>query len=395
VSVNGPSLVETVGRLDSTNLPDSVRAAITELVADVSTDRIVRVIEELRACAASERLEAIAAALGNHHQGELLAALLPGARFSGEVRTRCLLTHEADWYGSFWLGVAVDRPGVRAIVASEAGAHLLHELSVDLRAKIVELEVRHPAAHAVIRDLWFWGARSLSVGHPGDDTAQLILRCPAVEEYYGRSPTPDIVDALVTTVVHTVSLDGVTDETLAQLVRLPRLEVLGIEPWYADTKAQFTARGLAHLAQCPALRTLRAARSDLGDDALAAIATIAKLEKLFVGGNKITDAGGCSLAALTALRTIDLSENSIHDATAHVLAALPAIEEVDLADTFVGAAGVRAFGSAPTLRRLGLSFMCTDEVSEASSELRAGLLEWNDYQRGGSALWGTGGYSGP
>ena len=76
---------------------------------------------------------------------------------------------------------------------------------------------------------------------------------------------------------------GLSDDQLKQLARLTRLRTL----WLVDSKV--TGRGLAVLAEFPALRELHVRRDQLTDDGLRHLKQLSRLEKLTLWGLRFDD----------------------------------------------------------------------------------------------------------
>ncbi|HUY33449.1 MAG TPA: protein kinase [Pirellulales bacterium] len=124
-------------------------------------------------------------------------------------------------------------------------------------------------------------------------------------------------------------LDGtaVGDQGLARLVEiLPNLE------WLTLTQTPVTAAGLRRLKALPRLRLLYMGgpASLLGDDALAAVAELGRLEELEVTGPRVTDAGLAPLAELPYLRWLTLVEAQLTDAGLAHLEPLTNLEHLAL-----------------------------------------------------------------
>ena len=135
------------------------------------------------------------------------------------------------------------------------------------------------------------------------------------------------------------------------------------------------------------------------DDALAAVAGLTGLRRLYLNGTAITDAGLAHLRGLAALEVLELRETAVGDAGLHHLtglrrlsvlrlhgtrvsdagaarlARLPRLEELSLAGTAVGDRGLAASAGCPTLQVLWLNgSRATDGGVAALRAARPGLL---------------------
>ena len=99
-------------------------------------------------------------------------------------------------------------------------------------------------------------------------------------------------------------------EVLKEHKTLRRLEITSNPDGVSDGDGLITDDGLAHLAMLPRLEALRLWRvTGITDNGLASVAAMASLRHLNIGGCvKITDEGLSHLARLTELETLDMSE---------------------------------------------------------------------------------------
>jgi hypothetical protein len=131
---------------------------------------------------------------------------------------------------------------------------------------------------------------------------------------------------------------AVTRACFEPLARLPNLQQLyiaktGIKPDDLPLLERFPA--LTHVAVNP-LNGLR-------DEHLVPLARLPQLDALFLGGNPITDAGLDHLAPATGLSYIDLYGTEVTDAGLMKLAAFPKLAHVSVVKSRVTPVGVEAF----------------------------------------------------
>ena len=114
----------------------------------------------------------------------------------------------------------------------------------------------------------------------------------------------------------------VTDEVLERLSRLEQVEELDL----GNSRA-ITGAGLRHLARLPRLRSLLLSGTAVDDDAMAAIGTLPRLERLVLSWTRVTDAGAAHLAGCTTLRSVDLSGTATGDGAIRALASKPGLRD--------------------------------------------------------------------
>jgi hypothetical protein len=114
----------------------------------------------------------------------------------------------------------------------------------------------------------------------------------------------------------------VTDEVLERLSRLEQVEELDL----GNSRA-ITGAGLRHLARLPRLRSLLLGGTAVDDDAMAAIGTLPRLERLVLSWTRVTDAGAAHLAGCTTLRSVDLSGTATGDGAIRALAGKPGLRD--------------------------------------------------------------------
>lgn len=98
---------------------------------------------------------------------------------------------------------------------------------------------------------------------------------------------------------------------------------------------------------------IKSSTKGLSDETLARIGRLSKLEELTLRAQDITDSGLASLAGLQRLQSLDLAETPITDAGLEHLKTLKALKTLDLKGTKASARGVAELESAlPSLRVL-------------------------------------------
>lgn len=127
---------------------------------------------------------------------------------------------------------------------------------------------------------------------------------------------------------------AVTDEGLAVVARLPRLEWLDL----SFTKA--TDRTVERAMVAKGLRQLFLEETRVGNESLARIAGLRELEELDLSGTQVTDDGLRHLAGLKKLRQLFLTNCRITDAGLTNLKGLKLLENVDLQGTQVSPQGL-------------------------------------------------------
>jgi internalin A len=129
---------------------------------------------------------------------------------------------------------------------------------------------------------------------------------------------------------------------------------LALQRLYVSRTAIDDAGLAAALAKSPLLQVLSAEETSLTDAATPAIAALAELRALDLGGTGLTDAGGAQLAALTKLEIADLGRTRVGAKTVAALVTLP-LAELFLDGTIVGKQVKTLAPLAATLQRLDVS----------------------------------------
>lgn len=142
----------------------------------------------------------------------------------------------------------------------------------------------------------------------------------------------------------------VTDDDLAQLRRLPRLEQYGF------LSNRIHGPGLAHLAALPRLRQLMIRSESLTDGGLDALAGCKSLRRLTLYCPKLTAAGYAPLAKLTSLEELELCDLPLSDGVLAQLAGLRGLRKLNLdRTTGLTDAGLAHLGNLTSLEEIGFS----------------------------------------
>ena len=98
--------------------------------------------------------------------------------------------------------------------------------------------------------------------------------------------------------------------------------------------------------RCGASETSRSSRSDdagLGDDALAHLGPLVRLEHLALGGNRFTDAGMAHLKGLKSLEFLAIDRTRVTDAGLDELRGLTNLKEIWVPDPIVSDERIQRF----------------------------------------------------
>jgi Leucine-rich repeat (LRR) protein len=166
----------------------------------------------------------------------------------------------------------------------------------------------------------------------------------------GRIATTDVTIARIAklSALRTVVLSGTRADpaALAELGKLKDLERLYVDESHADASL------LAALQGRP-LRVLHIATSDIADDAMASLVSLAHLEELTIGDTRLTPTIAAKLAALPRLKTLAMVGLEITDAQLPMIATAKQLERLDLSSTDV--TDPKPLAALPNLTELGLS----------------------------------------
>jgi hypothetical protein len=370
------------------------------LIAAARAGDAAPVLAWLEARGLCSRFDDLVRILGHSYREAILELALPGVVFAGDVRVLSCHTSESGRARGAWakreqgdldIDLWFGWPGAIVTVFTAAGARALGRLAAADRARVVGLDlwvgsglekVEYGDVAGLAEGAWP-ALRRLSIHSAAAQSvaAELIGHSPELVELDpgGALSTAAIEKVAAAQMLRSLELYNPVEDELARLAALPRVSSLRIEVGKAR---RFSTHGLDHLARWPALRELRT--DAIGDQDVAALATVRGIERLLLLGSKVSDVGGPALARLDRLRELGLSHTRVGDATAAALAVAPALETLCLTDTRVGPAGILALARAPRLRRLGLSWDCGPDVSAAAKQAFApGTIFWSDYYNGG------------
>lgn len=151
--------------------------------------------------------------------------------------------------------------------------------------------------------------------------------------------------------LETLRISGpeVTDVGLNALAGLTALRQLDID----DVSA--TGAGLRHLAEFPELRHLSFSSKQANDAVIPNILRCAKLSRLSLTGNGITDRGVGLLRNMQQLRDIYLASPTITDAGMASLSGLRKLQRLTLVSNAITSAGVAHLKDLPDLKDLHLT----------------------------------------
>ena len=145
-------------------------------------------------------------------------------------------------------------------------------------------------------------------------------------------------------VVMVVENGGGSDEVLAQVGRLHRIEELNL-----GFSSPVTDDGLAHLENLAHVRFAALSfkgSPKLTDAGLAHLGRVRNIQELEVTGTSVSDAGMTHIGDLQNLRVLSLRRTSVSDAGLARLEGLKNLETIDLRETRVTDGGVRRLQEA-------------------------------------------------
>jgi Leucine-rich repeat (LRR) protein len=126
--------------------------------------------------------------------------------------------------------------------------------------------------------------------------------------------------------------------------------------------------GLAHLHGLTKLEHLAVSNSKITNAGLARLAGMKQLSTLNIGGNDITDEGAATLAAFLKLENLDLTHTSITDQGLERLLMLPELTQLSIGRTRITEAGVKSLGAKLQLTRLALQNLPVVDATLAALE---------------------------
>ena len=117
-----------------------------------------------------------------------------------------------------------------------------------------------------------------------------------------------------------------------------------------------TDENLAHLQELPKLQVLVLGNSRITDAGLVHLKGLLNLRELLLGDTQITDAGLVHLAGLTKLKILELNNTQITGAGLAALGELTQLEVLDVSYTQVGNSGLQHLVALRSLVRLGANY---------------------------------------
>ncbi len=166
-----------------------------------------------------------------------------------------------------------------------------------------------------------------------------------------------------------------TDSTLSILGELPNLDVLDL-----SSCSGFTALGFAPLGKLEKLRTLNLQRTTAGDEMVAALSSIPRIEGLRFGSPNLTDAGFEHLAKLYSLKYIYIETCLATDEGIRHLGRVNRLEQLDLGAPAMTGTGLGPLAELPSLadvrlRSPALTDIVFEQFARAKSVKKLRLLE--------------------
>jgi hypothetical protein len=160
-----------------------------------------------------------------------------------------------------------------------------------------------------------------------------------------------------------------SDQGLAHVGKLKELRRL----WLFDS-FDVTDVGVAHLAGCRNLELLYLNHSQVGDEGLRVLSRLPRLTELLLQGNRCTDLGLAHVGQMRQLKTLWLGDAAAHnpnitDAGLIHLATLPKLEELYLDNTAITNAGLVHLQGATALKTLSLRDTLVSDASALQKAL--------------------------
>lgn len=158
---------------------------------------------------------------------------------------------------------------------------------------------------------------------------------------------------------------SIGDDGIARLAALEKLE------WLNLFRTRITDESLKTLSRMKSLTHLPLGETRLSDRGLTHLAELPRLEYLGLRGNRITDKGIPSIARIGTLTGLHLGGTNITDMTLDSLSKLKKLEELWLFDTAITDAGLEKLARLKSLKRLHLQR--TSTTAAGIRDLRATL----------------------
>jgi internalin A len=125
-----------------------------------------------------------------------------------------------------------------------------------------------------------------------------------------------------------------------------------------------TDQGVAHLARLERLEVLGLQGTAITDAGLATVKLLRSLKMLILDGTSIGDAGISNLAAMPELRHLSLNDTAITDAAMSSIASCDKLELLSLANTAIGDPGVEML--ADNLREVQVLVLDETQITDGS-----------------------------
>jgi hypothetical protein len=169
----------------------------------------------------------------------------------------------------------------------------------------------------------------------------------------------------------------VGDEGLKSIARLRQLRCLNLSR--AVSERPITDAGLKFVASLPKLEKLYLEGTRVTDKGMATLSAIPNLRTLDIGKSRAPPAGLASLVACQTLSTLVLDSTSLDSSAGSALSRIKGLESLDLSRTNFGDAGVAAIRSLGALQTLKLGWTpVSDECISYLLELNALREVWLD-----------------
>lgn len=144
-----------------------------------------------------------------------------------------------------------------------------------------------------------------------------------------------------------LAVNKATEEGVEILVSAKQLVEI-----HLNVSKECSPAGGQRLSQLRSLRSLIARNCHLTDETIAGLSTLPKLEKL---DTKVTDVGLKALANSKSLVDLDVGLSAITDTGAKSIAMLSTLQSLVVTDSEIGDAGIAAICKLPRLQSLGLA----------------------------------------
>jgi hypothetical protein len=188
--------------------------------------------------------------------------------------------------------------------------------------------------------------------------------------------------------LETLGTDGaqLTDDGLKHLSALANLRSASFFHTSFRMKG-FTGVGFGHLQACSKLEKLTVAGVSMGDEGVAAIASITQLRDFSTWHTYQTETGNALIAKLPNLRALKIGQRlaragakapSLSDASLPVLARMTTLETLKLGEAHFTAEALRTLKSLPNLKQLTLyeTDLSATDADKIRKELPGATIDW-------------------